>query len=294
MSASVARDGAVAALDLREEWADLLRRRPALAGTLSVYGEIVQAWARSPACVVPLGWTAAACRERWERGTPLLAEAPRWTDAEAMEAFIGPALDILASLRPDLAPALQRFAEAWDRGELGPPAVLPRAGRVGDFGGLEPVSEVLRFLPYACVRPLLDALFADCRPHLAEGDWDLALCPFCGGPAGFADVIEDGRRRLACHLCGGAWMFSRLRCPACGNEATSDLVRLAPEAEDEGYAISACLRCSTHMKELDRRVRWNAGSPLVEDWGSPHLDLVARRAGYRRALPSLIELAGSA
>ena len=45
------------------------------------------------------------------------------------------------------------------------------------------------------------------------------------------------------------------------------------------------------MKEIDRRQRWNARSPLVEDWGSPHLDLVARRAGYRRAVPTLLEIA---
>jgi len=28
----------------------------------------------------------------------------------------------------------------------------------------------------------------------------------------------------------------------------------------------------------------------VEDWGSPHLDLVAQRSGYWRALPSIVEL----
>jgi hypothetical protein len=45
------------------------------------------------------------------------------------------------------------------------------------------------------------------------------------------------------------------------------------------------------MKELDRRVRWNGGPALVEDWGSPHFDLVAHREGYWRPLTPPLELA---
>jgi len=37
-------------------------------------------------------------------------------------------------------------------------------------------------------------------------------------------------------------------------------------------------------------VRWNGAGPLVEDWGSPHLDLIAVREGYWRAVPSLVQL----
>ena len=49
--------------------------------------------------------------------------------------------------------------------------------------------------------------------------------------------------------------------------------------------------CGGYLKELDRRVRWNGRSALVEDWGSPHLDLAARRAGFWRPLPSVLDLA---
>src|SRR3989442_15075750 len=38
------------------------------------------------------------------------------------------------------------------------------------------------------------------RDHLADGVWQLGVCPFCGAPPGFSDVVEDGRRRLACHV----------------------------------------------------------------------------------------------
>jgi hypothetical protein len=41
---------------------------------------------------------------------------------------------------------------------------------------------------------------------------------------------------------------------------------------------------------VDRRQRWNAGPPLVEDWGSPHLDVYAAREGFWRSTPSLAHL----
>jgi FdhE protein len=151
-------------------------------------------------------------------------------------------------------------------------------------------GELLGFLACASLRPILEAYFAECRPHLAEGTWSLGTCPFCGAPPAFADLIEDGRRRLACHLCGGGWIFSRACCPFCGTVAARDLIRLLPDGTEEGYAVEACRPCGGFVKELDRRVRWNGGSALVEDWGSPHLDLVAERAGYRRAVPTLVQL----
>ena len=92
-------------------------------------------------------------------------------------------------------------------------------------------------------------------------------------------------------MCGGGWVFPRLRCPFCGAQSAKDLVRLEAEEREEGYFISACKQCRVYVKELDRRIRWNAGSALVEDWGSPHFDMVALREGYRRPIASLIQLA---
>jgi FdhE protein len=129
------------------------------------------------------------------------------------------------------------------------------------------------------------------RAYLEDGAWELGACPFCGGPPGFADILEDGRRQLACHLCGGRWIFPRLRCPFCGTDRTADLGRLDLDGAEEGYFLSTCTACRAYLKELDRRVRWNGGCALVEDWGSPHFDLAARRAGFWRPLPPLLCLA---
>jgi len=282
--------------DLREAWADVLRRRPTLRASLVVYDDILEAWARwTPRNALALDGSPGVWRASWETGTPLVAEAARALRAEDLEDLVGTAMEALARVQPALVSSLQAFAAAWDRGAVGASTLLPARGRIGaapgEAAGLG--TDALAFLAGASLRPALEALFAPAREHFTESAWSLGVCPFCGGPPGFVDIVEDGRRRLACHLCGGAWRFAKLRCPFCGVDGAEHLVRLAPEeAREEGYVVSACRDCRAYIKEVDRRNRWNAGPALVEDWGSPHFDLIAHRQGYWRAIPSLVQLAG--
>ena len=167
----------------------------------------------------------------------------------------------------------------WDTGDIGPMTLLPSDGRPG--GALiercHLTQAAAAFLAVAGLRPLLTAWFAGCQAIVDDGYWDAGLCPCCGALPGCAELLEDGKRRLACHLCDTRWTFSRLICPLCGNRHSDDFVRLIAEGADEGYAITACGACRGYVKEIDRRARWNAGSAIVEDWGSPHLDLIAHR-----------------
>ncbi len=278
---------------LLDEWAVLLERRPTFRDVLAPYGEILKAWARGPGLPIPsLRRSREECGERWHRGVPLLAEAPPSVPAEAMEEAVAAALGFLVAVGED-GEAVRRFAEGWDRRAIEPSALFPQRGRFGSATlpaqtGLSPES--LGFVAYGGLRPILDAYFADCRPHLGGADWDLGICPFCGAPPGFADIGEDGKRQLVCHCCGATWAFSRLQCPYCGGRRPDEAVRLQGEDREEGYLIEACGGCRGYVKALDRRVRWNGGPALVEDWGSPHLDLVARRKEYWRAVPTLIQL----
>jgi hypothetical protein len=280
-------------LDLRDAWADLLRRRSAFADTLAIYGRVFDDWAETDADVSELAWSDAESRSRWARGIPLLAEASPALDAAALEEPVSHAIELIGAVRSDTASGLGRFAGAWDAGVITPASLFPGSGRVGTVDasvGLGP--EVIAFIAVAILRPRLERYFARCRGHLSEADWGLGVCPFCGAPPGFADVIDDGRRRLACHVCGGAWVFPRLRCPFCGDEQTKNLGRLDfEERSDQGYFISTCVSCRGYLKEIDRRVRWNGGPALIEDWGSPHFDVACGRAGYVRPVAPVI-LAG--
>jgi FdhE protein len=278
-------------LDLREEWRDVRQRRAVLGDALSVYDAILEAWAHATPTVAALAWSAEECARRWSQGRPLLADAPLSFPPAELEPLLGPAMDTLASLGAEDPHALQRFADAWDRGEVEGPALFPTAppgSAPAEALGLGP--HTVAFLACASLRPALEVFFGSCRAHLDAGSWDRGVCPFCGAAPGFADIVEDGRRRLACHVCGGGWIFARLRCPFCGTDRTSDLARLELQPNEEGYSIAVCKQCRAYVKELDRRVRWNGGSALVEDWGSPHFDVIARRQGFWRPAPPLLEL----
>ncbi len=279
-------------LDLHDEWIDVLRRRPTLHGTLSVYSGIIDGWARTVARVAPLAWNDGDCRRAWERHVPLLGEAPPQIPVDDAEALVEIGLQALATLGEG-QDALARFVGRWDEGVIGPGDLLPGKGRIGAASLVDEIglrSGAVEFLAVVTLRPLLESYFSGVRGHLIDGAWPLGICPFCGAPPGFADVVEDGARRLACHLCGGTWRFSRTRCPFCGTEASKDLVRLELGDKEAAYFVAACKACLAYIKELDRRMRWNGGSALVEDWASPHFDLVAQREGYWRPGGSLVHL----
>jgi hypothetical protein len=284
-------------LDLREAWTDLQARRPRLRRVLTAYTPLIARWADFvPSPETELRATEEECRARWTRGLPLLSDASTSTFRADVETLLGSAMEWLAAFDGAFVPGMRRLAEAWDGDEVVVSALMPGGGRLGD-GTLERVSGLSAaaagVLLQAALRPLLQAHLGPIAARLGGGTWELGICPFCGAPPAFGDLGEGGQRRLACHLCGNSWSHSRLRCPLCGTVESKDLVRLAPGGPDEGYLISACGACRGYFKEVDRRIRWNASCPVVEDWGSPHFDLVAVRAGYRRPLPTLLQLTGA-
>lgn len=234
-----------------------------------------------------------ACREHWRRGVPLILDAPPDFGPEALEPLLAPVLEEFAALGEEEAEAIRRFAEAWDAGRLTPLTLLPGAHRDSPGPSGEPLpipGDLLAFVVYLGLRPALEAYFAEVRGHFSPDLWDAGVCPFCGAPPAFGDIGEDGKRWLCCALCGGRWTIGRLRCPFCNNRDAKTLTRLAAEGPEEGYLVDACDVCRGYLKGVDRRVRWNAASALIEDWGTPHLDLIARRKGYWRATPSLVQL----
>ncbi|HUG38742.1 MAG TPA: formate dehydrogenase accessory protein FdhE [Candidatus Limnocylindrales bacterium] len=278
---------------LRAEWDDLLRRRVELGSALALWTAILDGWIGwRPDARQTCGLGADARRARWERGIPLLAETGPDIPRDSIEDLLGASIERLAVVGPLEAEALERFAQAWDAGAIGPADLFPGTGKDGPTAVQERLgveAHLLGFLAHAGLRPALEAFFEDTR-ELPDGVWTSGACPWCGGLAAFGDVVEDGRRRLSCHLCGGAWLAPRLRCPFCESWQSGDIVRLLGEGVEEGYFIEACRSCHGYLKGVDRRQRWNAGAALVEDWGSPHLDVYATRSGYWRATPSLCHL----
>ena len=268
----------------------MVARRRAMGEALALWTSVLNGWQGwQDRGVVPLTWSAEECQAHWERGVPLLAEAVPSIEPESLEELLGPLMERLAAAGPDDAEPLRRFAAAWDEGRIGPAALFPTSGKdsLPDEAAI-PVH-LLGFLAHAGLRPALETFFSSVR-SLPEGVWEQGVCPWCGGLPSYGDLLENGRRRLSCHLCGGAWTAPRLRCPFCQAWQSGDMVRLVAEGAEEGYFVEACQTCRGYLKGVDRRERWNAVSPLVEDWASPHLDYYAVREGYWRGTPSLAQL----
>jgi FdhE protein len=254
---------------------------------------VIDAWASVTVAITPLALAERDCHRAWERQVPLIVEAPPALASDDVDELVELGLRTLATVGEPQG-ALERFADRWDDGALGAPDLFPAKGRIGSPAiasdiGLRPAA--VEWLAQLTLRPALERYFTSVRAHLADGVWTLGICPFCGAPPGFADVVEDGVRKLVCHLCGAVWRFSRTRCPFCGSVASNDLVRLELGEKEAGYFVAACKACSAYIKELDRRMRWNGGPALVEDWGSPHFDLVAQREGYWRPGGGVVQLA---
>jgi hypothetical protein len=279
---------------LLADWQALLLRRAALAEPLRFWSAILEGWAawKPPLTLAPLDWSAGECRRRWEAGRPLLADAIPTIPPAALEDLLGPVIERLAADGPEAADALQRFALAWDEGQVDTATLLPGLDRdpaalLQDRFGLE--SRLGAFLIPAALRPALEGYFESVRA-LPDDVWGRGGCPWCGGAPSYGDLMEDGRRRLSCHVCGGAWIAARLRCPFCETWNPREIARLVDDEPEEGYFVEGCRACHGYLKGVDRRRRSDAGPPVVEDWGSPHLDVCAVREGFWRSTPSLAHL----
>jgi FdhE protein len=277
------------------EWREALGRRPALATPLQLWTDLISRWAdwELPP-LAPLAWSAAACRERWERGVPLLAEASLALAPESVEPLLGPVIERIAGASLERHESLRRLAQAWDRGEIGPASLLPidekqGASMVAERFGLP--GPLVAMLAVAALRPALTVFLASVR-ELPDGVWRPAGCPWCGSPAAWSDLQEDGRRRLACHTCAGAWSVPGRRCPFCETWQSGALEQLVARGIEEGYVVDGCRTCRGYIKGIDRRQRRRGHSALVEDWSTPHLDLIAERQGFRRPTAAITHLAG--
>ena len=251
---------------LMTDWQALLARRAALAEPLRFWTAILEGWApgsrRPPSC---RSCPPEECRQRWQAGRPLLADAVPEIPAASVEDLLGPVMERLAADGPESAAALGRFAEAWDDGQVDaddPAArawIATRRPRCRSASASGPIWA--RSSPVAALRPALETYFEAVR-ELPDGVWDArAAARGAAARPSYGDLVEDGRRRLSCHVCGGAWIAARLRCPFCESWNSRDLVRLVGEELDEGYFIEACRACHGYLKGVDRRQRWNAGAP---------------------------------
>src|SRR5262249_4234700 len=156
-------------------------------------GTLLERWSEWTPSRQRLTWSAERCRESWSRGVPLLAEAAPPLDRDDIEELLGAAMEDVAAVDPARGPGLQRLAAAWDAAAVGPEGLPARWGGIGGDrveGARGLGTGALAFLGYAEVGPAVDGWLAAGEPAFEGVDWGRGVCPFCGAPPGFVDVVE--------------------------------------------------------------------------------------------------------
>jgi FdhE protein len=115
-------------------------------------------------------------------------------------------------------------------------------------------------------------------------------CPACGSSPSIARLRRaDGRRLLACGLCGSEWEAARLTCAYCGTLDRTALGVLRLDDADARW-VETCERCKGYIKTVDERKLTEGETvlPVVEEAATLHLDLLAEREGYIRRVPYVL------
>jgi formate dehydrogenase accessory protein FdhE len=156
----------------------------------------------------------------------------------------------------------------------------------------EEQDPVARYLARASAGPVLEAVgpTAGLRPgDVAEG----RQCPACGGlpqVAYFDDARETlvtGPRCLVCSRCHYAWVFARMTCAGCGEEAGSKLPIYGETERFPHLRVDACDSCGGYLLTVDLRKDPRA-VPIVDELAAAPLDLYAREQGKRKIVPNLM------
>ncbi len=246
------------------------------------YGPVIDAWAQ---------WAPPATRRRGRRARARRAgvaacrcwrQSPLALAAPDVEDLLAVAMEAVTATRPEDAAAMRGSPTRGTPGELGPSAFFPTRGRGGGRSGApprDPDGGRRRSSPArGCGRRSSLGDSPARASLLAEGVWTLGVCPFCGAPPGFGDIVEDGRlasglpplrRRL--DLLARAVPALRRRWPA---RPRPSRTRRAPT---KGISSRDAHACQGYVKEVDRRERWNAGARSSRTGARP--TSISSRAG---------------
>lgn len=192
----------------------------------------------------------------------LLAQAPMMIDKER---FLGVVNEITQALLANetIEGDLLARCQAVDWTRFASEDLLATAGRdpmayLADIEALASDDDLLDYylLPVLglSLRVFLDEAAEEGSRLIAKTATDTThhnrplACPVCGAEAAIASVTDtplNGHvKQLWCTCCGGHWVFERIRCAHCGDQAVSDLSYVHDEA-DEAHRLHVCTSCHT-------------------------------------------------
>jgi formate dehydrogenase accessory protein FdhE len=114
-------------------------------------------------------------------------------------------------------------------------------------------------------------------------------CPRCGSKpiVGVLRPEGDGAKKsLVCMLCAYEWPFRRIYCPSCGEERDAHMAFYSAPTIPH-VRVDVCDTCHTYLKTVDL-TKTGLAVPVVDELGTPPLDLWAREQGYRKLQMNIV------
>ena len=111
-------------------------------------------------------------------------------------------------------------------------------------------------------------------------EWKKGYCPVCGAFPTIALIEEKITRRwLHCSRCGHDWLFSRVICPCCENEAQQgmDFFYVETRAQESAFA---CEKCNRYLITLNRISDLHDHDLDVSAIGLAHMDVIMQGRGF--------------
>ncbi len=141
------------------------------------------------------------------------------------------------------------------------------------------------FLMRNSIRPSVEAGAEHLGNEPATELWRQSRCPLCASPPGLSLLKgEVGKRYCLCSYCSYQWRIDRLSCANCGSSEQDTLSYFCGE-DEEAHRIDLCDACDQYIKTIDYR-SLEESDPFLEDIATFHLDVLAVRKGYTRAVPN--------
>jgi FdhE protein len=111
-------------------------------------------------------------------------------------------------------------------------------------------------------------------------EWKKGYCPVCGAFPTIALIEEKITRRwLHCSRCGHDWLFSRVICPCCENEAQQGMDFFYLETSPQESAF-ICTKCNRYLITLNRVSDLHGRDLDVSAIGLAHMDVVMQGKGF--------------
>jgi len=145
---------------------------------------------------------------------------------------------------------------------------------------LQADPQSIALLLHQLIRIILEKRSRDAADLIKDIEWKKGYCPVCGAFPTIALIEEKITRRwLHCSRCSHDWLFSRVICPYCENEAQQGMDFFYVETRAQESAFT-CDECKRYLITLNRVSDLHEHDLDVSAISLTHMDIIMQEKGF--------------